>query len=230
MNDGNLVVAYHGCDITVRDDLVAGRTVADSSRNRYDWLGPGFYLFEADAERALDFARNSHANPGKRYTAKPIAEPAVVGCILCVQRCLDMTTRLGLREFEAALPAMITGIEKAGTRTPTNTAADDGDADVLLRKLDNAVFRFIHDTREGDTGTIHYQMVRGAFRQGPSLADNFGFHRDSHIQLALRDPSCIRGWFLRPGDVLMDAQREASARQALAEARKRHAKPRHKVG
>lgn len=230
MNDGNLIVAYHGCDITTRDDLVAGRVSPRSSKNRYDWLGPGFYLFEADAERALEFARNSHANPDKRFTAQPIAEPAVVGCVLCVQRCLDMTTRLGLREFEAALPTTIDGISASGASIPRNTAANGDDADVLLRRLDNAVFRFIHETRESDSGAIHYQMVRGAFRQGPSLAENSGFHRDSHIQLALRDPSCIRGWFLCPGDGLMDPEQDKQARMALVEAKKRHSKPRHKAG
>ena len=229
MNDGNLIVAYHGCDITTRDDLVSGRTAPESSRNRYDWLGPGFYLFEGDHERALDFANSSHNNPNKRFTAQPIANPAVVGCVLSVQRCLDMTTRLGLREFDAALSLMLEGIKASGAPVPKNTAANSADTDILLRRLDNAVFNFIHSRRDGESGRIDYQLVRGAFRQGEPLAENSGFHRGSHIQIALRDPTCIRGCFLLPGEKMMDQADDALARQALVRAKSAVAKPRHRA-
>jgi hypothetical protein len=66
VNEGQLVVGYHGCDITTRDDLVAGRTAPQLSHNRYDWLGAGFYLFENDRERAEIFARTAAAAPERR--------------------------------------------------------------------------------------------------------------------------------------------------------------------
>ncbi|MGY8524630.1 hypothetical protein [Paracidovorax citrulli] len=51
MSAGHLLVAYHGCDIVVRDTLVAGKLAAlRHSRNKYDWLGPGSYFFEGDSE------------------------------------------------------------------------------------------------------------------------------------------------------------------------------------
>ena len=54
---GNLLIAYHGCDATTRDDLVTGAIPClAQSRNRYDWLGPGAYFFEGDDRRALKFA------------------------------------------------------------------------------------------------------------------------------------------------------------------------------
>lgn len=78
MIEGRLLVAYHGCDITTRDDLVSGKLAhLDHSKNPYDWLGPGAYFFEGDAERALMFANASHNNPTKMYTARPIGTPAV---------------------------------------------------------------------------------------------------------------------------------------------------------
>lgn len=46
MNDGHLLVAYHGCDVTTRDALIAGWGRPNASKNAYDWLGPGFYVFE----------------------------------------------------------------------------------------------------------------------------------------------------------------------------------------
>lgn len=227
MNDGHLVVAYHGCDITTRDDLVAGKIQPKSSANQYDWLGPGFYFFEADPDRAESFARAAHDHPEKRYTAQPIATPAVVGSVLCIRECLDMTTRRGLTIFEEAVERTIAGLKAQAKSLPKNLAADDGDEDVLLRHLDNAVFRFLHHHLDAESpNTVHYQAVRGAFRQGSPLAENSGFHRDSHIQLAVRDPGCFLGWFLRPGEQLMSETKATSAREALARFKTEHPKPR----
>ena len=37
----NLVIGFHGCDKTVVDAVVAGKTDLLSSTNDYDWLGNG---------------------------------------------------------------------------------------------------------------------------------------------------------------------------------------------
>lgn len=198
MIDGHLLVAYHGCDITTRDDLVTGRLgTLDQSKNRYDWLGPGTYFFEGDPERALLFATASRDNPDKVYTKRPIASPAVVGAVLCVQRWLDMTAQSGIREFVQAAEPAVAGLRKAGARIPKNAVADPDDQDVILRALDNAIISFIHEARKED-GKPDFQAVRGAFPQGEPLVDNSGFRKHSHIQIALRDSSCVLGWFLPP--------------------------------
>lgn len=228
MNDGHLVIAYHGCDITTRDALVAGRSNPRSSKNPYDWLGPGFYVFEGDPARAMAFASTAHAQPQRRLTAKPIATAAVVGCLLNVQRCLDMTTREGLGVFAAAVAPTVGGIEANGRNAPRNLPANENDADVLLRKLDNAIFTFIHERADAVTGhrDVHYQAVRGAFRQGQALVENSGFHSESHIQVAVRDPTCIVGWFLLPGDELLEAKQMSAAELKLEKAQRVYQKPR----
>lgn len=218
MNDGHLVVAYHGCDITTRDDLVAGRTQPKSSDNKYDWLGPGFYLFEGDRERAAAFAAAAAADPSRLLTAQPIAEPAVVGCIFTLQRCLDMTTRQGLFEFEQARERFDQSMEekKTGKPAPVNVPPKQPGEDVLLRHYDSAVINFLHTARDDESKDgYHYQAVRGAFRQGAELAPNSGFHKDSHIQIALRDFSCIVGWFLPTGARLLSEYKYKKAKQNL---------------
>lgn len=211
MIEGRLLVAYHGCDITTRDDLVTGKSAdLDHSKNPYDWLGPGVYFFEGDAERALMFAKASHDNPAKMYTARAIGTPAVVGAILRVQRWLDMTTQEGINEFTLAYPALLAGLAKTGSPVPKNAAASEDDIDVILRKLDNAVFTFIHDIRDNANSPASpgppppfFQAVRGAFYQGAEIAPKSGFRVGTHVQIALRDNSCVEGWFLPRGEQLL---------------------------
>ena len=93
---GQIVLAYHGCDVTVRDGLVRGELMPRISSNAYDWLGDGLYFFEGDHNRALKLAMFAHENPQHLLTRIPIATPAVVGAILDVDRWLDLTTQEGI--------------------------------------------------------------------------------------------------------------------------------------
>lgn len=84
----------------------------------------------------------------------------------------------------------------------------------------------------GDTEQIlalaAFQAVRGAFTQGPAVSAHSAIHGQSHIQIALRDSRCVKGWFLVPGDVLCNDQEreEAVARQKAAQAQKTQLKRR----
>jgi hypothetical protein len=44
-----------------------------------------------------------------------------------------------------------------------------------------------------------YETVRGAFWEGGELYPTSGFGRKNHIQIAVRAPHCIKGYF-RPID------------------------------
>ena len=52
----NLVIGFHGCDKTVVDAVVAGKTDLLSSTNDYDWLGNGI----EDTFAFLDMALPIH--------------------------------------------------------------------------------------------------------------------------------------------------------------------------
>lgn len=229
MSVRNLQIGYHGCDITVRDGLVSGRLQPAPSNNQYDWLGPGFYMFEDDEDRALAFASAAASEPLRRLTARPIATPSVVGCVYSVQRWLDMTTRAGCLEFESAHLQFQAGYLLSSMRSPLNLPASAGDEEILLRALDRSVFQFIHATCRSRHGHEGYQAVRGAFRQGPEVAPNSGFHRDSHIQIALRDLSCVRGWFLPPGEEQLSQAELFEAQSALRKVKAAFPKARKRV-
>lgn len=64
-----------------------------------------------------------------------------------------------------------------------------------------------------------YQVVRGAFMQGdPQGDEHSGFSRHGHIQLAVRDPRAIVGWFIPDPDRLMAPEEYQTAGEALANA------------
>lgn len=162
------------------------------------------------------------------YTARPIATPSVVGAVLRVQRWLDMTTQAGIQEFSDAYDGMLNALLLIGRPVPQNSRAGEDDTDTIVRKLDNAVFTFLHDIRaNGAVPCLPFQAVRGAFHQGVEVAPNSGFHKGTHVQIALRDNDCVEGWFLPKGQNLLlepqylDAKAKRDAMAANRKPRKR---------
>jgi hypothetical protein len=70
-----------------------------------------------------------------------------------------------------------------------------GSTDVLLRNLDCAVIECLHLERL-ISGKRPFDSVRSAFIEGEPLYPNAGFFTKSHIQLCIRNPNCIKGYFL----------------------------------
>jgi hypothetical protein len=64
------------------------------------------------------------------------------------------------------------------------------------RFLDRAVFEDMHSERLLGEGLPDYQTVRASFPEGNELYPGAGFTEQNHIQIAVRDPSVIRGYFL----------------------------------
>jgi hypothetical protein len=60
-----------------------------------------------------------------------------------------------------------------------------GSTDVLLRNLERLI-----------SGKRPFDSVRSAFIEGEPLYPNAGFFTKSHIQLCIRNPNCIKGYFL----------------------------------
>ncbi|MGV7207896.1 hypothetical protein ACLB1G_08570 [Oxalobacteraceae bacterium A2-2] len=158
------LIAYHGCDVTTRDDFVSGRLQTLShSNNRYDWLGSGAYFFEGDPDRAHMFAQASSDHPKKRYSAQAIASPAVVGAVLQVRHWLDLNTQAGIREYDSAYRSLVEIFNKSAKSLPQNRAAGDSDTDMIYRALDNAVFNWLHKMRDAQLSLPPFQAVRAAF-------------------------------------------------------------------
>lgn len=81
----NIIIGFHGCDKDIRDKIVLGEEEMQPSLNNFDWLGHGFYFWENNEERALQFAQEQQ----KRQLGT-INEPAVLGAFIDLGDCLDL--------------------------------------------------------------------------------------------------------------------------------------------
>lgn len=54
----NLIIGFHGCDKSVGQNLLIKPNEIKISEKPYDWLGHGFYLWENNYDRALQWAKD----------------------------------------------------------------------------------------------------------------------------------------------------------------------------
>jgi hypothetical protein len=69
--------------------------------------------------------------------------------------------------------------------------------DELRRNLDCAVIRRLHTILEAQNQPA-IDTVKGVFTEGAPLYPGSGFREKTHIQVAVRNPACIKGVFRVP--------------------------------
>jgi hypothetical protein len=187
------VLGYHGCDGSVaRKAVLEGGEILQSDRD-YDWLGPGAYFWESDPTRALEWARWKSQIGAYKV-------PAVIGAVIDLRNCLDLVSREDIELFRAAHQSFIKLQKKANLPIPKNKNPKGArDKDRVLRFLDCAVFRHLHEIIEGlvkhDPTIEPFDTVRGMFVEGGKAFSGSGIYRKSHVQIAVRNPDCIKGIF-----------------------------------
>jgi hypothetical protein len=86
----NLIIGFHGCEASVRDELLNNPNEIKISRKPFDWLGHGMYFWENNYERALQWAQDKKSRGA-------IREPAVIGAVLYLGICCDFLDRKYIR-------------------------------------------------------------------------------------------------------------------------------------
>lgn len=182
----SFVLGFHGCDRKIGEAILAGEQIAPS-KNEYDWLGEGAYLWENSPERALSYAQLI-----KKYKRGQgaIKEPYVVGAIIDLGLCLNLTEEGALVELGEAYHLLAAST----TALPENKPGFKGDPDNLKRFLDCAVFQSLHSAREL-IGLQPYESIRSPFLEGNELYPGTSFRQETHIQLCVRSLNCIKGYF-----------------------------------
>lgn len=191
---GHTIVGYHGCDIELGAKIIDGEIIhLKPSKNPYDWLGDGIYFFEDDLLRAQVFAQSAAAMPGRKLTAQPITYPYAIGAVILLGNCLDLSKQIGIDELVKAHEALERG-KGSDQELPVNKDAGQGDDEGILHNLDRAVINYLHGRRIAD-GKAPYDTVRGFFHQGKPAFPTSAIGKLSHVQIAVRNTSCILGYF-----------------------------------
>lgn len=196
----NLIIGFHGCDRNVRDALLMNPNDYKISRKPFDWLGHGLYFWENNYERALQWATE------KKERGK-IKEPAVIGAVLQLGYCCDFLeqkyTRF-LAEYYGAMKALHKLVGKALPKN--NDQSHDVHKNKILRHLDCAAIEFMQARileqvkedriKKGYSEYKIFDSTRGVFIEGGPVFEGAGLFEKSHIQICIRNPNCIRGFFM----------------------------------
>lgn len=187
-----LILGFHGCDLSVVDNILLGKENLKQSDNTYDWLGHGIYFWEYSPSRALEFANFLKDHPQKAKS--PIKKPAVIGAVIDLGYCLDFTDYSNLQLLKDGYDLLMTAISKSGIKLANKPIGEN--KDLLLRDLDCAVIETLHSLRHPDSDLKAFDSVRGVFWEGNEIYPNAGFKEKNHIQICIRNKNCIKGYFL----------------------------------
>ena len=177
----NLVLGFHGCDEETGLRLIGNTGNIVKSRNTYDWLGHGFYLWENNYDRAWEWACNHREHP------------FVVGAVLSLGLCLDFTDSRFTQRLSDIYPKYAEDMASQGNVLPRNfDARTDANKDKLVRNLDCSVIEYLLNY----DGMPYYDTVRGAFEEGGPAFAGAAIKKKTHIQINVRNDDCIKGFFL----------------------------------
>jgi len=197
----NLMLGFHGCDESVRDRLVQNPDIIRRSKEVFDWLGHGFYVWENNYERALQWAGD------KKKRDRSFGKPAVLGVVFQLDHCLDFTDSAYTSIIETYYLRMKYEFQLMGTELPRNKGLrGDEYQDMVIRELDCSVIEYLHDKIDQDIRTDlqdrgfselrHFDTVRGIFTEGGPAFEGAGIRKKNHIQICIRNFNCIKGFFI----------------------------------
>jgi hypothetical protein len=175
-----LTIGYHGCDEAIARKILLGEERLTDSTNAYDWLGSGQYFWEFSEERAWEWAQR-------------FDRPYVVGAVINMGYCLNLMDTLSISFVKETYYLLGREMENTGGLLPVNRNAL-GNHDLLLRNLDCAVINYLHEHAEAQYN-ISFDTVRGLFPEGKPLYPDAGFRDKTHVQICVRNPACILGYF-----------------------------------
>jgi hypothetical protein len=185
------IVGYHGCDATVAERVVAGKTELNISANAYDWLGEGVYFWEHGPQRTYEWAIEQARLGGAKVT-----NPSVLAAKINLGVCLDLLDTANTRLLGMWYARFRGLMRQNGIQLPKNRdAAGSRRGDKLMRFRDRAVIDYTISQLAG-TEEIRYQTVRGIFIEGGPAFPGSKIALKSHIQIAVRDRKCMVEFFL----------------------------------
>ncbi len=186
------VLGFHGCDASTANAILSGRIQhLRPSENTFDWLGTGIYFWEASPARALQYAQISMSRPSPKQGK--IRQPAILGAVLDLRHCLDLLDAQYFDIVRRAHRLLEKTTTSSGRPMPVNRPLG-ASSDAILRDLDCSVINTIHEYRR-DEHLRPFDSVRAAFIEGRPLYQGASFYDQNHIQICVRNPTCVKGYF-----------------------------------
>jgi len=180
----SFVLGFHGCDEKIGESVLSGKSRLLSSENSYDWLGHGIYFWENNPERAFEYTKLLKSHPER--SSRKVENPFVIGAVIDLGHCLNLTESKSINVLKEGYDLLTAGCKESKTPLPQNKG--------LLRNLDCAVINAIHEVYKS-SDEPSFDSVRGLFIEGSKVYPNAGFFEESHIQICVRNPNCIKGYF-----------------------------------
>lgn len=179
----NLVIGFHGCTKEVFNAVVLQGNQMKSSNNEYDWLGNGIYFWEQSYQRAREWAEQ-HCKGH---------EPAVIGAVIDLGYCLNLTDSASSDILKRGYLILTKLCAVTGINLPENRRTNPL-GDILVRNLDCAVIEQVHNYNRA-LKLPEYDSVRGVFWEGNAPYPGSCFKEQTHVQICVRNPNCIKGVF-----------------------------------
>lgn len=181
-----LILGFHGTDKDTADKVISSDNYHLRMSNKSnEWLGDGIYFWQDSPERAMQWAKE-----------KDFKNPTVIGAVIDLGKCLDLFDRNNIKMVKFAHEVLQIQNKQAGTPMPKNVGKC---SDLKSRKLDCAVINLIlniaSEYQGPDGKNITYDSVRAPFFEDGPVYENSGFYNNSHIQISIRNPDCIKGYF-----------------------------------
>jgi hypothetical protein len=139
----------------------------------------------------MDYAKLLKRSPWRSRTT--VRYPAVVGAVIDLSLCLNLLDAQFIRMMKDSYLDLKALHEQSGTELPVNKAAGKS-KDLLLRRLDCAVIETLHSIRK-DRKLEPFDSARGVFIEGQPIYPGAGVHEFNHIQVCVRNPRRIQGYF-----------------------------------
>ncbi len=196
----NLTIGFHGCDESIRNQLVRNPNAVKKSQENFDWLGHGFYVWENNFDRALTWAKDKKNRGG-------ITKPSVLGVVYQLNHCLDFTDAAFIDIIAQYYLLMKADFSYLKKDLPQNKdLPKDAFHDLILRELDCAVIEYKHQkiaekidhdiAANGFSELQHFDSARGVFTEGGPAFEGAGIQSKNHIQICIRNLNCIKGFFI----------------------------------
>ena len=127
---------------------------------------------------------------------KQCNEPFVLGAVLDLGYCLDLTCRKHVQSLVSVWSTIVRPIYDSGNIKPNKPGRNVGEnGELMLRFLDKYVIESLHKFNEAK-GFEAYDSVRAGFWEGQEIYPTAGFREKNHIQICIRNPKCVLGVFL----------------------------------